>query len=119
MAVRTFPIRVGNTENSSGGWYPDQAETTWEALGVAPETTTVTGRVRRVATWSDMQFREAVQVNQPSAIFLNFVNYLPEDLVASFVENMVMQYTQVTKRAPEAVLLGYGPKSSDIRVWEM
>ena len=74
MTCRSYPIRVGNTDKgTSGGWYPDQQETTWEALGVEPELTTVTKRVRRVATWSWQQFTDAVRANEPDAIWLGFI----------------------------------------------
>lgn len=54
--ARTYPIRVGNTEGGhSGDIYPDQKEITWESLGLEPERTTVTNRVRRVFTFSTMQ----------------------------------------------------------------
>lgn len=79
LSMRTFPIRVGNVDGfSSGDYYPDQEETTWEALGQTPELTTVTQRVRRVFTFSMMQAREAIKANDPDFIFLNFMNYLDD-----------------------------------------
>jgi len=118
MSVRTFPIRVGNTEGSSGPCYPDQMETSWDRIGVEPEYTTVTKRVRRVFTWSDIQFKQAVFANAPSVIFCNFVEYLRKDQVDDFVWNHIQRpYLQVAGKFPEATLLGWGPKSSDITVW--
>lgn len=77
MSIRTFPIRVGDVDgHSAGGWYPDQKETSWEALGQTPELTTVTKRVRRVATFSPMQFKAACDANDPDFVFVNFLNYL-------------------------------------------
>lgn len=120
MSVRTFPVRVGNTENSSGPHYEDQEETSWEALGVEPELTTVTGRVRRIFTWSHEQYRQALLVNDPSVVFLNFVNYLNEHDVDNFViDNVLRPYQNVFGRNPEAILLGFGPRSSDIFVWSI
>ncbi len=114
MSVRTYPIRVGNTDNSSGGCYPDQKEIQWSDLGVEPETTTVTGRIRRVFTWSKQQFIEAVTANTPDVIFLNFVNYLDPRAVDDFVQqNIVTPYTMVMNKKP-IVLLGYGPKNEDV-----
>lgn len=76
MSCRTYPIRVGNVDgHSSGEWYPDQSEISWEELGVEPELTTVTQRVRRVATFSQDQFEDAVAANDPDFVFLNFMNY--------------------------------------------
>jgi len=114
---RTFPIRVGNTENSSGGWYPDQRETTFEALGQEPEITTVTKRVRRIAEWSRIQFRESIACNMPDVVFINFMNYLPESQWDKFLYLMKLDYITVMGRAPEAILIGTGPRSRDVAVW--
>jgi adenylosuccinate synthase len=112
---RTYPIRVGNTQNSSGGCYEDQHETTWEELGLEPELTTVTKRVRRVFTWSRIQFRESVAVNQPDVILINFMNYLKTGGQRSqFVQLLLQDYFLVTGRKPQCILGGYGPYSSDI-----
>lgn len=77
--ARTFPIRVGNTEDGySGDCYPDQEETSFEEIGQADEFTTVTGRKRRVFTLSLEQIREAAFYCAPDEIFLNFANYLKD-----------------------------------------
>jgi len=81
LVLRTFPIRVGNIvvngdEKSSGDCYPDQQEITWDQLGVKPEITTVTGRVRRVFTWSHQQVYDAIGLTRPSVIYLSHVDYL-------------------------------------------
>lgn len=85
---RVHPIRVGNIDGgNSGPGYSDQQETSWEALGVEPETTTVTGRVRRVFTWSTQQFLEAFVANRVDDVFLNFCNYdVPE---AIYIRKMI------------------------------
>lgn len=111
---RTFPIRVGNTEASSGDWYPDQEETTWEALGLTPEFTTVTKRVRRVATWSWTQFRECLQTNRPDVLFLNFANYLSLQNLSAHIYDMKLAYRQEMGHDPEAFLVGKGPYCSDV-----
>lgn len=54
LAVRVNPIRVGG---NSG---PLKDETSWEALGVEPEITTVTKRVRRVGEWDPELVRQSV-----------------------------------------------------------
>lgn len=119
MSVRTYPIRVGNTESSSGDCYADQTEIAWEDLGVEPELTTVTKRVRRVFTFSKQQFMEAVATNMPSAIFLNFCNYLRPEVVKAFVkENILGPYHQVMGDPPELLLLGFGPSASDVRLYD-
>lgn len=74
--ARLHPIRVGNTADGySGDIYPDQEELTWAELGVDPELTTVTKRVRRVFSFSYAQIHEAIIANDIDEVFLNFVNY--------------------------------------------
>lgn len=77
--LRTFPIRVGNTPGGySGDHYPDQVETSFEALGQPDEFTTVTQRKRRIFTFSMQQLQEAAFWCCPTQIFLNFANYLDD-----------------------------------------
>jgi adenylosuccinate synthase len=83
-SMRTYPIRVGNVP---GGWsgphHPDQNELTWKEVashGHGPddlvEMTTVTKRVRRVFSFSMTQMLGFVDVNDPDALFVNFIQYL-------------------------------------------
>jgi adenylosuccinate synthase len=91
MVVRTFPIRVGNTTNedgtvnSSGPFYEGSEELKWSYFGphVEPERTTVTKRIRRIATWSNFQYERSCTLNRPDIVFLSFVNYLntPDELI--------------------------------------
>ena len=97
MNVRSFPIRVGDASNNekdgysgismkgsnSGPYYPDQEELTWDevtdiALSNVPimEMTSLTKRIRRVFSFSMMQYRLATMVIDPDFICLNFANYL-------------------------------------------
>jgi len=82
VVIRTYPIRVGNIyKNSkmigySGPFYSDSKETTWEKIGVSEERTTVTNRVRRVASFSMIQYRRMLNHLKPNKIFLTFANYL-------------------------------------------
>lgn len=117
MVVRTFPIRVGG---NSGGYYDDQTEISWDDIGVEPERTTVTNKERRVFTWSNMQYKEALIANRPSIIFLNFCNYLKSDAeIRHFVwHNVYKPYWDIFGRDPELVLLGHGPKTTDVKVWD-
>jgi adenylosuccinate synthase len=75
LVVRTFPIRVAG---NSGPFWGDSVETSWEGIGVDPNTekTTVTKKVRRVATFSFDQIKEAARLNGPSEIALMFCDYL-------------------------------------------
>lgn len=113
MVVRTYPIRVAG---NSGPCYPDQRETSWEELGQTPEITTVTKKVRRVFTWSDQQFIEALRANRPSMLFFNFMNYLPEDQRGQFLSDKIRLYYRILRRQPDLVLAGYGPNNHDVRV---
>lgn len=115
MTMRTYPIRVGNHEgHSSGGWYPDQEETTWEDIGVDAEMTTVTQRVRRVATFSWFQYREALLANRPSLVFMNFMNYIQHKNHRHLFAVMVIKGAEDILGYKPQFLWGYGPKNSDV-----
>lgn len=115
MCVRTYPIRVGNVgEAHSGDHYPDQTEISFEDIGVEPEFTTVTGRKRRIFTWSRMQFRAAVAANRPDVIFCNFMNYLDQSLRPAFIQDLFDDYMRVMTTMPR-MYYGFGPKAHDIR----
>lgn len=114
MSIRTFPIRVGDVDgHSAGGWYPDQTETTWEALGVEPELTTVTQRVRRVATFSRTQFMQACAANDPDFVFVNFLNYLSPAAGVDFLDRISALRDDCNKWFD--VIGCAGPLSSDVR----
>ena len=55
--ARTHPIRV------AGNSGPLKGETTWQDLGLDPELTTVTRKVRRVGEWDSELVRQAVELN--------------------------------------------------------
>lgn len=91
LVIRPYPIRVGNvieegqTVGYSGDCYDDQHEISWKDVSTAAnappevtngELTTVTKRLRRVFSWSDKQFLEAVTINGATKIALNFANYI-------------------------------------------
>ena len=135
-SLRCHPIRVGDLWKdgvkigTSGPYYPDQRELTWDAVANgcgAPslcELTTVTKRVRRVFSWSDIQFRRMLQICGPTHLFLNFANYLDwrannatriEDLagldkISDFVEKIEKDARRVSSSwSPRVRLLGTGP----------
>lgn len=118
-ALRSYPIRVGHIVEdgrevgNSGPFYPDSVETDWASLGLAAELTTVTKRVRRVATFSALQYAEVLRHLRPDAVFVNFVNYFRdiaqlEDLLARMqsVEEEAAQHPQY--------LIGLGPAAADV-----
>lgn len=57
IACRVYPIRV------AGNSGPMKNETTWEALGLPEERTTVTQKVRRVGDWDGELVAEAFRAN--------------------------------------------------------
>jgi len=129
--LRTFPIRVANRFNeqneqvgTSGGWYSDQNELSWEELGLEPEFTTVTKLKRRVFTFSYMQLAGALRLCRPDILFLNFCNYLGtneeerEQLVGEMVHYIEAEAVMVlgTETACKVGYLGYGPSINDIKV---
>lgn len=87
MVMRTFPIRVGDFYNeageligSSGPFWTNSTELDWATHfpGIEPERTTVTKRVRRIATWSDEQYTHALSINRPTIVALTFCDYLTD-----------------------------------------
>lgn len=121
VSLRTYPIRVGNTPDGfSGPVYPDQEEITFESLGVEPERTTVTQRIRRIFTWSDLQFEDMLRANKPDAIFINFLNYLGDNEGdwREFVGHLNELHKETLGHDPDFVLMGFGPYNSDVRVWD-
>jgi len=109
VSIRTFPIRVGNVvENGievgySGPFYPDSVETSWEKLGLPKEFTTRTNRVRRVATFSHIQYKRMLDLLSPDYVFLNFCNYLTRKKIDDML-----------KILPEVTHVGFGPTIHDI-----
>lgn len=75
LVIRTYPIRV------AGNSGPLPNEISWEELSAKVgmptiERTTVTGKIRRVAEFDMALVQKAVQVNRPTQIALQFLNYL-------------------------------------------
>lgn len=102
--IRTFPIRVGSLEGGySGPFYEDSVELSWEEVGVDPEFTTRTNRVRRVATFSHIQFERMKRKLNPDYILLNFANYLSK----SDLEKLLSKLDGITH-------IGFGPEIKDI-----
>lgn len=113
MSLRTFPIRVGNTaEGFSGDCYPDQEETNFKDIGQIEERTTVTNKIRRIFTWSDLQYKEAILENGPDILFLNFCNYDPDykEKVNKVISGYFDEFGEVPK-----VYLGHGPCVEDVQ----
>lgn len=69
LVCRKFPIRV------AGNSGPLPNETTWKNLGINPEFTSVTKRVRRVAYFDNEIVNMAIKVNNPDIIVMNHCDY--------------------------------------------
>lgn len=113
--ARVHPIRVGNTSDGySGDIYPDQTELTWEQLGVDPELTTVTKRVRRVFTFSHAQIHEACVANGIDEIFLNFANY--DEVAAREIIDSVNHMMVDTGHTDKNIItmVGVGPRRDHV-----
>jgi len=118
-SMRTFPIRVGNVLNSqgeiigfSGPVYPDQKEISFDDLGVTPEKTTVTQKIRRIFTFSMKQLEIAKSILGSVNIFMNFVNYLPDGFNGEDFRHLVEKIENV---GAKVVLASDGPCISDVR----
>jgi adenylosuccinate synthase len=111
--MRTYPIRVANRpEGTSGGHYPDQSEITFKSIDQEQEFTTVTKLPRRLFSFSKMQIIEAMRMNDCDFMFLNFINYVPEDAreeYVQFIQDILHRF------GTRILLFGHGPKVTDIR----
>lgn len=119
MVIRTYPIRVGDHNgNSSGGFYPDQDEIDWHEIGVEPELTTVTQRIRRIFTFSNFQYREALMANQPDIVLVNFMNYFKSPSAESwFIQNITHIGAEAMPYRNPDLLFGRGPHDHDISLY--
>jgi adenylosuccinate synthase len=112
MCMRTFPIRVGDVDGySSGEWYADQYELEWSDLEVEPERTTVTNRIRRVASFSEHQLLDAIRANDPDWIAMNFMNYLSKEKQEQFLQILKEFSLGIDKSF--GIITGHGPNVSD------
>lgn len=112
MVVRTFPIRVGNTDKGhSGSAYPGQVERTWEQIGQTPEITTVSKRVRRVFDWSPQQFEHSVALTEPDVVMVTFCNYLNNR--PSTLDAILYDIKSIVPAAQ--VYTQWGPYNADVR----
>ena len=133
MNVRTYPIRVGDastgtgvdersgkTLGSSGAFYPDQQELSWETISErcgcdVKEMTSLTKRVRRVFSFSDMQFIDDTRTIAPNHVFVNFVNYIDKKIAGKSgkikYNDMVDKYPEVAKFVAKLNRLHYWRES--------
>lgn len=121
MVCRTFPIRVGNILQDgqqvghSGQFYHDSDELEWDDFpGVEPERTTVTKRIRRIATWSRDQYREALRLNRPDFVFLTFTNYLTAFGYGLADQIADMQDDQHAEGVNPTIVYSWGPRADQV-----
>lgn len=133
VVVRTYPIRVGNEYTSagemlgtSGPVYPDMQELSWDELSARVgrpllERTTVTGKVRRVFTWSPTQYRRMLQGMNNCQVMLNFCNYLDpvaqryQELPASAQAFIDQVNDTAWEHGAELSWMGFGPGYNDVQ----
>lgn len=118
---RTYQIRVSNRFNEkgeqvgfSGPCYPDQHEIQWSDLGMEAELTTVTKLPRRIFTFSDLQYKEAVRMCGVDKVFLSFADYLPTQQEAyEFAKRLN------TLSPAQVRYIGIGATENDVREVDM
>lgn len=131
--LRPYPIRINNSEGTSGP-YPGAREMTWEEvtrLSGSPsdltEITTTTKRVRRVFSFSDYRWLAFCRICRPTHLALNFANYLDWDCYQYSGTMTVNNIYKTWKRIGSAIrkldrvslgakvsLIGTGPNHEDI-----
>jgi len=94
LVVRTMPIRVAGTSG------PLENETDWDTVGKrlgkdVTERTTVTQKIRRIADWDDGLVKRAINVNRPTSIALNFLDYLDPDIEGEHMWNVIAKSDRV------------------------
>jgi adenylosuccinate synthase len=123
LVLRCHPIRVGNivengkTLGNSGGVWSDQRELTWDEIGRPPEITTVTGRVRRVFSWSAQQTDNAISACRPDVVFLTHCDYIDLIGVGQRVRDIVRSYKRHQLPLP-LLVLSRGPSTADVHIVE-
>lgn len=113
MSIRSYPIRVGSIVKDnkilgeSGPFFPDSIELTWEELNEERELTTVTQRVRRIATFSEEQYKNTLHHIRPDYVFFNFANYIKDE---EYLQNII----DIFNRTQFPDFIGTGPKTTDV-----
>ena len=121
MVCRTYPIRV---HGNSGPMY---REILWDQIKdkdgnpITPEKTTVTKKVRRIAEWDDILFKQSCILNAPTEIALTFADYVDPDLYCCIdpekvkksdkLNNFIKQHMEWGWGKPEVKYIGTGPST--------
>ena len=130
MVCRTYPIRVGGPSGPMD--YEVSLEDICSRSSIAldelrtTETTTTTGRQRRIAEFDWEQFRDSVQLNGPTDIALTFVDYLGNDNRTAYrfeqlnddTIQFVQEIEQVSGRRVSLISTDFGWRNViDRRAW--
>jgi adenylosuccinate synthase len=92
LVARTYPIRV------AGNSGPLKDETSWEEIGVEPERTTVTKKVRRVGKWDKELLQNAIRLNGPHPyLALTFADYIDPSVKGSYDYSKVFYSEELHK----------------------
>ena len=107
--MRTYPIRVNNRDGSSGPCYPDQEETSFDAIGQSVELTTVTKLPRRIFTLSTQQIAHLRNqcMDDKSWVALTFADYVDEKSLADIL-------TKLRVMGLDVRLINHGPDDSQM-----
>ena len=119
LVARTYPIRVAGP---SGPFWADSKEIEWGDIGVDPENerTTVTRKIRRVATFSLAQLDESIRLNSASEVALTFCDYMVPEMAGEteLADHPQYGYANLQRliKSIEAMncpvaMLGTGPKT--------
>lgn len=121
VVIRPNPIRV------AGDSGPLWGETTWDALGLPPEQTTVTGKTRRVGRWDDGLVSEAVRANGGGRVVrlaLSMLDHVFPEVAGMTDSQLIFKVPGVTQyihriehdAGAPVWLLGTGPSTYAFRV---
>ncbi len=98
LVFRPFPIRV------AGNSGPLRNETSWEELGLQPEYTTVTQKVRRVGLWDPDLALDAIQAN---GIEVSVAITMADQTTSVEIADIARQLTDMGARVR---MIGNGPE---------
>jgi len=106
LVARSYPIRVGGNSGQMG------RELDWSVIPghPTPETTTVTGRQRRIAIWDDVVFRDAIIRNHPCGVVLSFGDYLDPSIAGT------TSYADIASSAPIKAMVNKIESDFDVPV---
>ena len=119
LTIRAFPIRV------AGNSGPLENEIDWETVtkeGMHPflieEKTSVTKQVRRVARFDPEIVKMAINVNRPTRVFMNHLDYLYYTAVSTYCQHTMDFVNKIEISIGSRIAyLGFGPQSIERRIF--